>query len=85
MNVERFFFYSMEERTPPTGIPVLVKLDEHIRTYANMPTYYVCYYIPADPDNFKSGYCFCEAGGEEYWTFDPEHVIAWASIGMEEI
>ena len=85
MNVEKFCFYSMEERTPPKGVPVLVKFDDHIITHAVIPKYYVCYYMRANPDFFQSGYCFREASGEEYMKLDPAHVIGWASIGMEKI
>lgn len=83
MIVERFFFYSMQERTPPKGVPVLVKFDDYERLH-KVPNYYVCYYLPGDPQIHRDG-LFCEAGGEEYWTFDPAHVVGWASIGMEQI
>ena len=77
MNVKLFTFYTMQEKTPSEGVAVLVKLDEHLRTYANMPRYYVCYYVPASRYNVAY---FCPAGGEQCWKFDPAHVIAWANI-----
>ena len=85
MIVEKFHFYTLDEKKPQPSVPVLVKLDD---TYSSQGLpYYVCYYI--DEVTTYAGEripgCFVEAGGEEYWDIDPAHVVAWASIGMETL
>ena len=81
MIIEKFHFYTLDEKKPQPHVPVLCKVN-----FKDCP-YYVCYMLEyRNTLNDKiDKRVFIEAMGEEYMQFDEGNIVAWASIGTETL
>lgn len=62
-------FYTLSEKIPSLGKPILIKMKEH-------PQYYV-----VTPCTYKNeGFVFEESSGEQYAYWKKEDVIGWCSL-----